>query len=1013
MAEETEKSEKKPLGTLLPELQAAIERLGDTHATFCANIGTRDVTFQRGDDVVVLWVSQSRVLASERAELADWNFKLPEDAALGDARETLALYARGPGTANENPWVIGRLLVEAAGERKSANRSSKGFGRGTVPQGFWQGERPPQDEEPARAHAAPRVLVIGAGITGMSAAHELIERGFNVDVLEPETSGSRPNSAAVGGVARTPKVRLVAAPSEAYAARAGAPASALAGFRCTKPPLSLRSGTFDSRVEFKGNSPKLGDPEDIRTAFERLVKEGGERDANPTEAQAPRKREVRFVARITRDEDPTAAMKRAVAAIKAVERALNETSTNGKKSTLLEKLLFTPIVEPAREGWRRQDDDRHFIELQVMQYLVPSEHGFRVFPSFYRHMFDTMKRIPLYEDSGVESGWSAYDNLVPTGNVQMYNYPKVDEKSDAPRPSPVTIDRCQIQSFEELRRLFAQQRKLGYTNEDFARFQTRVLKYMTTGPARRKAKAESVTWLDYIKRDDFSDAFRAVLDDAPLALLAARADEIDARTHLNASVQIFLDYFHAARKVDMTLNAPTSDALLYPWKDYLRQQGVRFYIGELVKLESQAGALVPVFGPAGNAPHANSGPQSEYPYDHKWPAEHDYYVLAAPLDRVWDVMAGSNVTFDGEFAVLDRWRKAAEAEVTAEAPTRTAEDKRRFLGLGAVKKPDDTWKAVGPFRTMSGVQFLFSSGARVGGKGHVYIIGAPWAVCSISQPAYWRSRSVKDRHGYVSNLSVDVCNWYVKSGDVAPALDTTRDELAKEVWKQVTAPLPAFQRTHLDPPGWYTVDHYLDRGEDLKVTGNRAPYLINRVSDWPRRAPLDFGLAREEKGEEGSLPGRHYKVSHSNWVIAGPHMKTFTRITSMEAANESARHAVNAILYDVAVNGGTEAEPGPLMGEFCETWNPEDHELPDLNPLKALDDALFARGSPHIFDILNVELFLPATPGEAITRLSKEMEKRRADIPDALMGVVPGGDEVYKQLQALVEAASIWFKPAK
>lgn len=31
---------------------------------------------------------------------------------------------------------------------------------------------------------------------------------------------------------------------------------------------------------------------------------------------------------------------------------------------------------------------------------LPGEHGFRFFPSFYRHVFDTMRRIPDGDDGG-------------------------------------------------------------------------------------------------------------------------------------------------------------------------------------------------------------------------------------------------------------------------------------------------------------------------------------------------------------------------------------------------------------------------------------------------------------------------------------------------------------------------------------------------------------------------------------------------------------------------------------
>jgi hypothetical protein len=82
-------------------------------------------------------------------------------------------------------------------------------------------------------------------------------------------------------------------------------------------------------------------------------------------------------------------------------------------------------------------------------------------------------------------------------------------------------------------------------------------------------------------------------------------------------------------------------------------------------------------------------------------------------------------------------------------------------------------------------------------------------------------------------------------------------------------------------------------------------------------------------------------------VFAGTFMQTFTRLTTMEAANESARHAVNAILGEYARQGGRMIEP-------CQIWNPEDYELTDLRYLIDLDERLFAARQPHVLDGLDL-----------------------------------------------------------
>src|SRR5690242_9125245 len=55
---------------------------------------------------------------------------------------------------------------------------------------------------PRSVQATPIVTIFGAGIAGLSAAHELIERGFRVRVVERVASEDREYEAEVGGLAR-------------------------------------------------------------------------------------------------------------------------------------------------------------------------------------------------------------------------------------------------------------------------------------------------------------------------------------------------------------------------------------------------------------------------------------------------------------------------------------------------------------------------------------------------------------------------------------------------------------------------------------------------------------------------------------------------------------------------------------------------------------------------------------------------------------------------------------------
>src|SRR4051794_20907249 len=72
---------------------------------------------------------------------------------------------------------------------------------------------PPDEYEPSvvepvadhprqkRQFSPGRVAIFGAGIAGLTAAHELAERGFSVIVVEPEAEGE--GTSRVGGMARS------------------------------------------------------------------------------------------------------------------------------------------------------------------------------------------------------------------------------------------------------------------------------------------------------------------------------------------------------------------------------------------------------------------------------------------------------------------------------------------------------------------------------------------------------------------------------------------------------------------------------------------------------------------------------------------------------------------------------------------------------------------------------------------------------------------------------------------
>jgi 15-cis-phytoene desaturase len=225
--------------------------------------------------------------------------------------------------------------------------------------------------------------------------------------------------------------------------------------------------------------------------------------------------------------------------------------------------------------------------------------------------------------------------------------------------------------------------------------------------------------------------------------------------------------------------------------------------------------------------------------------------------------------------------------------------------------------------------------------GHTYYPDSPWAITTVSQARRWLDRPDWE-HGYRGVLSIILGRWHQKGITVdKPAWECTPDEIAKEVWYQIRAGLGRSRR--LPFPVFWHLDENFHRQEDptpldekagKRVAGNWVdtyPYQIQGVGLWKKRpGNLKEGYAAD------------YGI-----VLAGTYMQTHTRVTSMEAANESARHAVNAILRD---SDGIR----PLVE--CDTFPIEERELPDLRAARALDAKLHARGLPHAFDILDLDL---------------------------------------------------------
>ena len=129
---------------------------------------------------------------------------------------------------------------------------------------------------------------------------------------------------------------------------------------------------------------------------------------------------------------------------------------------------------------------------------LPGEHGFRFFPRFYRHIIDTMDRIPL------PGGHVAADNLVQASRDEIAINGRTSIVMSAWFPRSIADIQVMLAERIEIE-------KLGLTAEDENVFAARVWQLMTSCRERAIQEYERLPWTTYLGADQRSEAFRKIL----------------------------------------------------------------------------------------------------------------------------------------------------------------------------------------------------------------------------------------------------------------------------------------------------------------------------------------------------------------------------------------------------------------------------------------------------------------------------------------------------------------------
>jgi len=399
---------------------------------------------------------------------------------------------------------------------------------------------------------------------------------------------------------------------------------------------------------------------------------------------------------------------------------------------------------------------------------LPGEHGFRFFPGFYRHVNRTMAAIPRRGSTVVRS-------LVPATEMLLAQ----DGRRNAivaPTTFPSTLgDLGRLARFVHTIAV-----RMNIPLREYVMFFELLLGYLTACDERRLHDYEPLDWWTFVKAEQCSPAYQEFLAKGMTrALVAARAEEMSARTGCAILCQLLQDMARPDGQIDRVLDGPTSEVWIQPWVDWLRDEhGVRFAPGHRVVDVRCDGTRV-----TGVTVQSVGGSRDVVA---------DYYVAALPCEKLAPLTTGGLARVDDSLAHLDhlvtRWMTGAMYYLDVDLPLV---------------------------------------------HGHVIFLNSPWALTAISQQQFWDLDLETRGDGRVEGiLSVDVSDWDTKGLNGKSATQCTKEEILDEVWRQMVA--------HIDD-GTLSKANVLHRFLDPGIhfdpatgtpTRNDDPLLINTKGSW-------------------------------------------------------------------------------------------------------------------------------------------------------------------------------------
>ena len=402
---------------------------------------------------------------------------------------------------------------------------------------------------------------------------------------------------------------------------------------------------------------------------------------------------------------------------------------------------------------------------------LPAEHGFRFFPGFYRHVTDTMRRIPT-------AGGDVEKHLVPATEILMAQAGRRNEIV-APADLPDTVEDLP----GLMRFLWDFALTMRVPPQDLTYFVGRLIGLLLSCDERRYEQWEYESWWEFVGAERRSEKYRKFLADGlTRTLVAAQAKQMSARTGGLILWQILFDMVHADRRVDRLLDGPTSEVWIDPWVSRLEELGVRLHLDrEVVEIGCDGEQITHVVVDGQNIERRR--------------IEADFYVAAMPVERlsvlVTPALKAAEPQLAGLERLITRWMNGVVFYLDRDVPLRH----------GHTIFIDSEWALT----AISQPQF--------------------WRDVNLAERGNGTVKGI---------LSVDVSDWYTPGRRTGkPASQCSLREIRTEVWGQMLDHIDDGQLDEANIVDWF-LDPAI-RFPYAAVVTNEEPLLVNTAGSWQDR----------------------------------------------------------------------------------------------------------------------------------------------------------------------------------